>query len=247
MKKCIDEYGINHFHFEDDNLTFDVQRAKQLFREVGKLNISWDTPNGVRADRIDDEMAQLMKKAGLVSLSIAAESGNDRVRKQIIHKNLSTDSIINAIQICDRNDLPCIVFFVLGFPGETIDDIRDTIKFAKEIADKYNTINMIFIANPLPGTELSKIAEENNYFTKQMTNSDYFVAIRSNQASIIETENFNKKIIFNILREELDNDEYSVHNVAQPMFWAENEVAWSRAKKAFPKSSNRKVIWEWKE
>ena len=40
MKKCIDEYGINHFHFEDDNLTFDVQRAKQLFREVGKLNIS---------------------------------------------------------------------------------------------------------------------------------------------------------------------------------------------------------------
>lgn len=110
MKKCIFDYGINHFHFEDDNLTLDIERAKRLFKEIAKLNITWDTPNGVRADRIDDEMVQLMIESGLTSLSIAAESGNEQVRMKIIHKNLKTESIINAVRICDKYDLPCIVF-----------------------------------------------------------------------------------------------------------------------------------------
>lgn len=246
MKLCIDKFGIDHFHFEDDNLTFDVERAKQLFREMAKLNITWDTPNGVRADRLDEEMVQLMQASGIISISIAAESGSDEVRKNIIHKNLSTDSILNAIKICDRYDLPCIVFFVLGFPGETMDNIRETISFAKMIAEHYNTINMIFIANPLPGTELSKTAKEKGYFVKKMTNSDYFVAIRANQASILETEQFTKKRIFELLREELDVSGFSVHNITQPMFWADTEIAWRRAKRAFPKTSNRKVTWEWK-
>lgn len=247
MKLCIEKFGIDHFHFEDDNLTFDVNRAKQLFREIAKLNITWDTPNGIRADRIDEEMIRLMKDSGMVSVSIAAESGSDKVRKNIIHKNLSTDSILNAIKLFDKNDLPCIVFFVLGFPGETINDIQETVAFAKRIAVQYNTINMIFIANPLPGTELSKMAHEKKYFVKKMTNSDYFVAIRANQGSILETEQFTKKKIFGLLKDELDVPGYSVHNIAQPMFWADTEVAWHRAKRVFPKTSNRKVIWEWKE
>ncbi len=182
MKKCIFDYGINHFHFEDDNLTLDIERAKRLFKEIAKLNITWDTPNGVRADRIDDEMVQLMIESGLTSLSIAAESGNEQVRMKIIHKNLKTESIINAVRICDKYDLPCIVFFVLGFPGETMENIEDTVRFAKEITNKYNTINMIFIANPLPGTELSKISAENGYFEKEMTVcndclADFFFAV----------------------------------------------------------------------
>ena len=245
MKKCIFDYGINHFHFEDDNLTLDIERAKRLFKEIAKLNITWDTPNGVRADRIDDEMVQLMIESGLTSLSIAAESGNEQVRMKIIHKNLKTESIINAVRICDKYDLPCIVFFVLGFPGETMENIEDTVRFAKEITNKYNTINMIFIANPLPGTELSKISAENGYFEKEMTNSDYFVAIRANQSSMIKTPEFDKKKIFLLLKQELDSPEYSVHNIAQPMFWANTLIANQRAKRVFPRMSNKKVNWEW--
>lgn len=247
MKICIDQYQITHFHFEDDNLTFDIERAKTLFRKMIPLNITWDTPNGVRADRLDEEMVVLMVKSGLVSLSIAVETGNEGIRTRVVHKSLSNESIIKAISICDKYDVPCIVFFVLGFPGETKENIRETIVFAKEISALYHTINMIFIANPLPGTELSKNALRDGYIKKQLSNSDYFVAIRANQASIIETEEFDKRVIFNILKEELDNDEFSVHNISQPMFWADVEISNVRAKRAFPKISNRKVIWEWEE
>lgn len=245
MKKCICDYQIDHFHFEDDNLTFDIERAKELFKRIAPLHISWDTPNGVRADRIDDEMIQLMINAGITSLSIAAESGNEQVRTEIIHKNLKTDSIINTAMLCDRYNLPCIVFFVLGFPGETMDNIRETVQFAKMLTMKYSTINMIFIANPLPGTELSKLAKENGYIKKELSNSDYFVAIRANQAPIITTEEFGKKQIFALLQDELDNNGFSVHNINQPMFWYNSNKANNRARRTFPKLSNRKIEWKW--
>jgi len=218
-----------------------------LYKRYGEsfVNKLDGTPNGVRADKLDDEMIRLMIASGITSLSIAAESGNERIRTEIIHKNLKTENIIEAIQICDKYDLPCIVFFVLGFPGETIDDIRETIQFAKRISELYGTINMIFIANPLPGTELNREALKNGYIKKDLENSDYFVAIRANQAPIIETENFNKKKIFFLLKEELDLPMYSVHNITQPMFWYNSPKTNSRAQRAFPRMSNRRVEWKW--
>lgn len=247
MKNCISNFGINHFHFEDDNLTLDISRAKKLFKEVEKLNVTWDTPNGIRADRLDDELVKIMIDSGITSLSIAAESGNEDVRIKIIHKNLKTKDIIKAADLCDKNNLPCIVFFILGFPGETIDNIRETIKFGKTLTDNYGTINMIFIANPLPGTELNQLSVEKGYIKKKLTNSDYFVAIRANQAPVVETPQFSKKRIFEIIQEELDNDDYEVHNISQPMYWANSPIARERAHKVFPKMSNRKVKWEWIE
>lgn len=247
MRKCIYEYGITHFHLEDDNLTLNKERAKEFFRELKKLNITWDTPNGVRADALDEEMLKLMKDSGLTSISIAAESGNEHVRLNIIRKMLKDSSIIKSVEMCDKLDIPCIVFFILGFPRETMEQIKDTITFAKKIAKKYNTINTMYIANPLPGTELSKEAEEKGYIKKKLDCTDYFEAIRINKNSIIETEEFDKKKIFELLKSELDLTEFSVHNPSIPMFWANQEIACFRAKRAFPRSSNRPYVWEWKE
>ena len=109
----------------------------------------------------------------------------------------------------------------------------------------YNTINMMYIANPLPGTDLNKNSLDRGYIKKALTNSDYFVAIRVNQASIIETDEFNKKMIFDILQKELDSTVFSIHNSSLPMFWIDNPIANSRAKCVFPKMSNRKVEWRW--
>ena len=83
------------------------------------------------------------------------------------------------------------------------------------------------------------------YIKKDLENSDYFVAIRANQAPIIETENFNKKKIFFLLKEELDLPMYSVHNITQPMFWYNSPKTNSRAQRAFPRMSNRRVEWKW--
>lgn len=222
-----------------------MNRAKELFRKVSKYNITWDTPNGVRADRIDEELLQLMINSGLTCLSIAAESGNERVRYDIIHKNLKDKDIINTAKLCNNYNLPCIVFFVLGFPGETVDNILDTLQFAKTLTDKYNTINMLYVANPLPGTKLNIESKEKGYISKELTNNDYFRAIRMNQADIIKTPEFSKKTIFELVKKEINNNKYIVHNISLPMFWSNNSLAEKRAHEVFPRMSNKKVIWEW--
>ena len=81
---------------------------------------------------------------------------------------LKESSILKAVEMCDKLDIPCIVFFILGFPRETLVQMKDTITFAKKIANKYNTINTMYIANPLPGTELSNEAEEKGYIKKKL-------------------------------------------------------------------------------
>ncbi|HIS37522.1 TPA: B12-binding domain-containing radical SAM protein [Candidatus Scatousia excrementigallinarum] len=245
MKQCINDFGVAHFHFEDDNLTLDMDRAKEFFRKLKDLGISWDTPNGVRADKLDEEMIQLMVESGATSISIAAESGNEEVRINIINKNLKTESIIRAAELCDKYNLPCIVFFVVGFPGETMDNIKETVQFAKKLTERYNTINMIFLANPLPGTRLHELAVSSGYIKHQLTNYDYFTAIRANQSSIIQTEEFDKRKIFRLLTQELDNEMFSVHNISQPMFWINSVKANSRAKRVFPRITDAKVKWEW--
>ena len=245
MEKCIKQFGIKHFHFEDDNLTLNKERAKKLFKSIADLNITWDTPNGVRADTLDEEMLKLMVDSGLTSISIAAESGNENVRLNIIKKNLKNSSILNAVQLCDKLDIPCIVFFVLGFPGEKLDEIKDSIEFAKFLTNKYGTINTIYVANPLPGTELSKESKDRGYIKKQLTNKDYLEAIRINRNSIIETEEFNKKRIFDLLKNDLNEEKYSIHNPSIPMFWARTEKANNRAKRAFPRISSKPFVWEW--
>lgn len=246
MKYCIENYGVEHFHIEDDNLTFNVERIKDLLKQMISLHITWDTPNGVRADKIDEEMIHLMKKSGISSISIAAEAGSERVRNEIIHKNLRTESIIYVADLCNKYDIPCIVFFVLGFPGEKLDDIKKSIILAKYLAKAYNTINMIYIANPLPGTELNKIANQKGYIKRKMKSFDYFTAIRINQAPVIETEDFSKEKIYEIVKKNLCSQDFIVHNAALPMFWFNNQISCSRAKKTFPNMSNKEIVWEWK-
>lgn len=126
-----------------------------------------------------------------------------------------------------------------------MDNIRETIQFAKKISKLYGTINMVFIANPLPGTELSREAKKRGYIKKELESSDYFVAIRANQSPIVETEEFDKKKIFILLKEELNMPTYSVHNISQPMFWYNSPKANDRAYRTFPKMTNRRVEWKW--
>ena len=94
---------------------------------------------------------------------------------------------------------------------------------------------------------MSKEAVEKGYIKKDLDCTDYFEAIRINKNSIIETEEFDKRKIFELLKKELNLEEFSLHNPSIPMFWANQETAHKRAKMAFPRSSNRPYVWEWKE
>lgn len=155
----IGRFGIKEILFEDDNLTLDRKRAKQIFQMIidRGLDILWSTPNGVAAQTLDDEMLELMKRSGCYSISVGVESGDEYVLKKIIKKPTELSKVESVIMKAKSIKLKTSVFFVVGLPQEGRAQINNTFRFAKTLdADNVN----FFFATPLPGTELLNICKE---------------------------------------------------------------------------------------
>jgi radical SAM superfamily enzyme YgiQ (UPF0313 family) len=160
IKNVIDEivmlhekYGVNEIHIEDDNFTFKKEYVMEFCKEVLKLpfKLSFALPNGVRIDTLDEELLVLMEKAGFYSIAIGIESGSNRILK-LMRKRLTTELIREKVDLIKRRTGMNITgFFMMGYPGETKEEVLETIEFAKSIRiDKASFTHVM----PLPGTEL---------------------------------------------------------------------------------------------
>ena len=100
LKNAKDKYGIDKFEILDDNFTLKVERAKEFCRLLMKsgLTLSWYCHNGIRADKIDLELAKLMKASGCTSVALGVESGDERIFDSI-KKGEKLEAIINAAKV----------------------------------------------------------------------------------------------------------------------------------------------------
>lgn len=159
LEYLVHNFGVREVLFEDDNLTFDRERAKKIFQGIikKKLDISWSTPNGVALQTLDDEVLELMKASGCYSISVGIESGDEFVLKNIIRKPVVLSKVKPVIDTAKRLGLETTAFFVVGLPGESRIHINNTFRFAEEI--KTDNVNFFF-ATPLPGTRLLGLCRE---------------------------------------------------------------------------------------
>lgn len=110
-----------------------------------------------RVDTVSKEMLKEMKKAGCVGIGYGIESGSQHILDNYIKKGINLNQVENAIKITREVGLTSVAYFMMGTPGETIEDIKKTIEFAK----KLNTDAVNFtITIPMPGTELYDIANK---------------------------------------------------------------------------------------
>ncbi len=142
--------------FIDDCMLADKERAKYIFNEIIRRQYHIEIQIGtVAAWHLDREILELMKKAGLTKFGISVESGNERVLHKIIHKPLKLDILPEIVSICRELDILMRANFVIGFPGETWDEIRDSLKTAEDL--DFDMID-IHIATVLPKTGLYDLA-----------------------------------------------------------------------------------------
>ena len=137
-------------YFVDDIFTVHPERIKQILRMMidEKLGMEWKCE--ARTDHLDEEICQLMKKAGCVRVKLGFESGSDRILK-MIEKDETTDDMRNGAKLLRDADVPYTGYFMAGFPGETDDDLRETIEFAKEIKADYYSLSILA---PYYGTKM---------------------------------------------------------------------------------------------
>jgi len=125
--------------------------------------LEWYTPNGVRADGLDAELLAKMRRSGCQRIYVAPESGVQRVVDGIIKKNQDLHRVEEAIIDAHRVGIKVSTFWILGFIGETKQDMQATIAYAYKLralgADRF----YFSYATPLVGTELYRQAKEGGY------------------------------------------------------------------------------------
>lgn len=152
IKYLVKNFGIKEVHFEDDNLTMKRNHVEKLCKDIikNKIEISWACPNGIRADKVDEKILKLMKKAGCYFVAFGIESANPQILKNI-HKLETIETIRKSIEIANKVGIECQGFFIFGLPGETKETIEESINFAK---NSKLARAQFMILDVIPGSEL---------------------------------------------------------------------------------------------
>ncbi len=152
LRYAQEKYGCTEFKVLDDNFTLLMDRAKDICRffiDEG-LDMKWTCPNGIRADRLDDELCELMVKAGCYSVSIGVESGDPEVFRKI-NKGEKLEDVEHGIAIAKKAGLKVHGFFILGLVGSTYETDKRSMEFVKKVGLESASWGILV---PYPGTEV---------------------------------------------------------------------------------------------
>lgn len=159
-----ERYNICSIIFDDDNLFADQKRAKAIFKGMIEQNLSMPWKSIATAVfRLDEELIELMRLSGCQYICIAIESGSERVLKNIIKKPVKYEHAKKMVDVAQKHGIFVSANFIIGFPTETWDEIRQTIKFAEDLNANYVKI---FNAIPLRHTRLWDLCIKENAFKK---------------------------------------------------------------------------------
>lgn len=160
-----DKHNVSQFFFADDNFSFNLERAKNICKEIIRrdLRIKYNTGNGLNIKKVDKELFELMKASGCGSIALAIESGSERIRNGVYRKNVPTDKIYDAVKWCDEVGLPAIGFFMVGAPGENHESVEETKKLIKDLP---LTLCTCAIYTPYPKTALYDECVEKGYLNE---------------------------------------------------------------------------------
>lgn len=161
MEWLIEKYGVKAIDFLDDNFLGHKGRSHAIFDEMikRKVPVVWNAAN-VSSWFLNDELLEKMRASGCQYVSIAVESGVERVLKHIIKKPVKLTHVKAMVEKVRSLGMDSTTLWVIGSPGETWDEIRETIRVAEWIDADYTKIN---VATPYPGTELFDMAVAGGY------------------------------------------------------------------------------------
>jgi len=149
-------YNIQEVHFEDENMNTDINRLKEFCDELirQKIDIVWQTANGIRPNGLDEELLAKMIKSGCSNIVLAPESGSKRVLDGIIDKSLELGEIVRVCGIANKLKLKLAVYFIMGLPQEKKSDLFKTLRLLIMLAYKGADECLIGVFAPLPGSRL---------------------------------------------------------------------------------------------
>lgn len=162
MEYILTHYKVDTLWFVDDVFTVSHKWMSEFRNEVVKRKIKIPYECITRADRLNAEVFQFLKESGCFRVWIGAESGSQKII-DAMDRRVSVQQVREMIQLAKQFEIKSGTFIMLGYPGETEEDIEETIHHLK-VADP--DLYTITVAYPIKGTPL--YSEVENVFVEQL-------------------------------------------------------------------------------
>jgi anaerobic magnesium-protoporphyrin IX monomethyl ester cyclase len=156
----LNRLGIHTVHMYADLFTVNRDQVVGLCNLIIKegLKVKWQCNS--RVDYVDEEMLQLMGKAGCWMIAWGIESANEQILKKAA-KGYRLEQAPRALKWAHAAGIQNTGYFIIGLPGETVETIQDTIALAKKLP--LDTA-LFHVAAPYPGTPFFFEVLENDWF-----------------------------------------------------------------------------------
>lgn len=139
----------------DELVNVSERHFDALLAAVAELDLQLEIPNGMRADYLRPEHLRAMK-GRVTTVSVSAESGSARVVRDVVRKQLDLGSIVDAARHAHEAGVPLMVHYMIGLPGETAEEVNETLALALDLHDRFGAWPAVQYATPLPGTALAE-------------------------------------------------------------------------------------------
>ena len=181
----INKHGSKGIYFIGDNFTIQKKQTIEICELIkkNKLDIEWACDT--RVDLVSRELLKQMKDAGCRTIWFGVESGSPRILEKI-NKGVTLQHAINAFRLCKEEGIQTACSFILGIPGETVNDMKATFKFVEKLDPDWCRFN-IFIA--VPGSSLYEEVMQRGLYDRV----EDFVAY-------VKTEDFNFESLLKVQR-----------------------------------------------
>ncbi len=184
FKDLIEKYQIKVFSIPDDNFIPMKSRAIELCNFLSNYNLSFFCFG--RADYLEDNILQALKRAGCHIIQIGIESGSQRIL-DFLNKQTTVQQNIEAIKAMKRNKISLDASCMIGITTETPEDLKQTVNLIKKY--KPDIVNVWFF-NPMPGTPIFDYCVSKNLIKEPKTLEEWanwsgkFNTIRHNTSEI---------------------------------------------------------------
>jgi anaerobic magnesium-protoporphyrin IX monomethyl ester cyclase len=152
IEHLVREWGVTAIAFTDDLFTLNEKRMFEFYHEIAERELLdkfiWSC--NARVDNITTEMTDVMSLAGCRKVSLGVESGSPEVLKRI-KKNITVEQVRKAFKLFHDAGIETLGFFMIGLPGETVEDYKMSVRLAKDINPDFISVTAL---TPLPGSEV---------------------------------------------------------------------------------------------
>ncbi len=142
VELLVNSYDAKKIYFREDLFTANKKRVMDVCNKIKekKLNFDWECES--RVDTVDSEMLMAMKDAGCKLMWFGVESGSQNIL-DYLNKQTTLPQIRKTYELCRKVGIRAGASFMIGIPGETIDDIQSTISLAKELKPEFAWFNIL--------------------------------------------------------------------------------------------------------